>query len=79
MSELPMIIHKGHQVMKSKHTETAFGAPVVPLQVEFSTQRSPNSRKRERPCELEIDHVIFVQSFLGFFDNTVFPSTSFLP
>ena len=79
MSELPVIIHKGHQVMKSKRTETALGVPVVPLQVEFSTQRSSGSEKGERPCELEIDHVIFVQSFLGFFDNTMFPSTSFLP
>ena len=79
MSELSMIIDKGHQVMKSKRTETAFGAPVVPLRVEFSTQRSSSLRKRERPCELEIDHVIFVQSFLGFFHNTVFPSTFFLP
>lgn len=79
MSELPMLIDKGHQLIKSERTETAFGAPVVPLRVEFSTQRSPSSRKRERPCELEIDHVIFVQSFLGFFNDTAFPSTSFLP
>ncbi len=79
MSELPMLIDKDHQLIKAERTETAFGAPVVPLRVEFSTQKSPSSRKRKRPCELEIDHVIFVQSFLDFFDNTVFPSTSFLP
>lgn len=79
MSELPMLIDKAHQLMKLERTETAFGAPVVPLRVEFSTQRSPSSRKQERPCELETDHVIFVQSFLGCFDNTVFPSTPFLP
>jgi len=79
MSELSMLIDRAHQLIKLERTETAFGVPVVPLRVEFSTQRSPSSRKQERPCKLEIDHVIFVQSFLGRFDNTVFPRISFLP
>jgi hypothetical protein len=79
MCELPMFVDKDHQLIKVQRTETAFGDPVVPLRVKFSTQSSLRSGKRERPCELEIDHVILVQYLPGFFDKTVFLSISFLP
>jgi hypothetical protein len=48
MSELLMLIDKDHQLIKAEHTETAFGAPVVPLRVEFSTQKSPSTRKTKK-------------------------------
>ena len=79
MRELPMLVNRDHQRTTTERTETAFGVPVVPLRVGFSTQRSSYSRKRERPCELKIDHVILVQSLLDFLDKTVLLSTSFLP
>jgi hypothetical protein len=40
MCELPTFVGRGLQLTRTKRTETAFGAPVVPLQVEFSTRRS---------------------------------------
>lgn len=79
MRELPIFVNRGNQLTTTERTETAFGKPVVPLRVEFSMQRSSVSRKQERPCELQIDHVIFVQSLLCFLDKTVFLGTPFLP
>jgi hypothetical protein len=79
MCELPTFVGRGLQLTRTQRTETAFGAPVVPLQVEFSTQRSCISRKRERPCELDINHVAFVQSLHSLFDLTGFPGTTILP
>ncbi len=79
MCELLMFVDKDHQLIKVQRTETAFGDPVVPLRVKFSTQSSSTSGKRERPCELKIDHVILVQCLPDFLDKTVFLSTSFLP
>ncbi len=39
MCELPTFVGGDFQQTKTKRTETAFGEPVVPLQVQFSMQR----------------------------------------
>jgi len=45
MRELPTFVGGGFQPTRTKRTETAFGEPVVPLQVQFSTPILCISRK----------------------------------
>jgi hypothetical protein len=36
--------------------------------------RRPIPRKRDRPCKLEVDHIVFIQTPLDLLDKTTFPA-----
>src|SRR6267154_6294624 len=48
MRELPTSVGRGFQSTRTKRTEAAFGEPVVPLQVQFSTPILCISKKNEK-------------------------------